>query len=200
MDPRIPNLEAACCPSLGPRLRAPPPPVLHHLPHPNASSPQLLSHTVFVPQRHKQPTGSPWGGPSRYSENGQAAAQRAPGWVSARAWHGVGTWPSRYLLGLLRGLISARLCLSASLSRLLYAKPVYTLGCTAAWRSRGGTPQPAPQTAELDASRQLGATGASCWLPCSVAPVGAFLEKLNIKVVFSPLNYKINTAGGRLSK
>lgn len=85
VDPRIPNLEAACCPSPGPGLRAPPPPA----PPPPSPQSQLASaaesHLCLSPRDINTQPGTPWGwGPSRYSENSQAAAQRALGWVSAR--------------------------------------------------------------------------------------------------------------------
>lgn len=140
--PRIPNLETTCCPSPEPRLRAPPPP-------PPSPQSQLASaaesHLCLSPRDINTQPGTPWDwGPSRYSGNSKTAAQHALGWVSARGMARGGHLAFQIPPGLLRGLISARLCLSAPLSRLLYPKPVYTLGCTAAWRSRAGNPYSLP--------------------------------------------------------
>lgn len=143
LDTRIQNLEDTHHPA--PRAgRWPPPPLPHSLlPHslPRWSLPRELSHTCACPQDVNTEPGAPsdWG-LSKY----RAAAQCALG-LGVCTGHGprrgVGTWPSRYHLGLLLGPISVRLRLSALLHCLLTSSLVNK----AAWRSRMGQLHPPPQ-------------------------------------------------------
>ena len=129
---------------------ASPTPAPFSLPHPLSCSslPRELSHTCACPQDVNTEPGAPWDwGLSKH----RAAAQRALG-LDVCTGHGprcgVGTWPSRYHLGLLLGPISAQLCLSALLHCLLTSSLVYT----AAWRSRMGQlhpPAPSPEHQQL---------------------------------------------------
>lgn len=175
------------CPGLGSGLH--PHPVLHHLPHPKASSPQLLSHTCVCPPETYTPNWEPPGVGDHPDTVKIARQLLSELWAGCLHGHGLGWAPG--LPDTARAPAAADKCpallISPTLSPALPQTCVHT-GVHSSLESKGGEPppQPAPQTAEPDASRQLGATGASCWLPCSLAPGGAFLEELNIKVVSPP--------------
>lgn len=171
----------------GARLRATPPPSAPPPPSPQSQLASAAeSHLCLSPR--DIPNWEPPGVGDHPDTVKIARQLLSELWAGCLHGHGLGWAPG--LPDTARAPAAADKCpallISPTLSPALPQTCVHT-GVHSSLESKGGEPpQPAPQTAEPDASRQLGATGASCWLPCSLAPGGAFLEELNIKVVSPP--------------